>query len=47
MIIVELKMTQPFEPDEEPVDLFSSIGQMMQKPSFYSRTIVQSVKVEP
>ena len=47
MMVVEPKTTQLVEPDEEPVNLFSSIGRMVQKPSLSSRTLVQLVKVEP
>ena len=46
-MVVEPKMTQSIESDEEPVNLFSSTGRMVQKPSFSSRTLVQLVKVEP
>ena len=47
-------MAQPIELDEEPIDLlaqpvnlFSSIDQGVQKPYFSSRTLVQPVKIEP
>ena len=53
-MVVELKTTQPVEPDEEsveldeePIDLFNSIGQGVQKPSLFSRMLVQPVKVQP
>ena len=53
-MVVELKTTQPVEPDEEsveldeePIDLFNSIGQGVQKPSLFSRMYVQPVKVQP
>ena len=35
MMIVEPKMTQLLEPDEEPIDLFNLIGRIMQKPSLF------------
>ena len=44
-MIVESKMAQPVEPDEEPVNRFSSIGRKMKKHSFYSRMLVQPVEV--
>ena len=47
MMVVEPKMTQLVEPDEEPVDLFTSTDQQVQKPSLSSRMLVQPVKVEP
>ena len=46
-MVVEPKMTQSIESDEEPVDLFRSIGQGVQKHSLSSRTLVQLVKIEP
>ena len=39
-MVVELKVTQLVEPDEESVDLFSSIGRKVHKPSLSSRTLV-------
>ena len=47
MMVVEPKMTQLVEPDEEPVDLFISTDQQVQKPSLSSRMLVQPIKVEP
>ena len=53
-MVVNPKMAQPIELDEEPIDLlaqpvnlFSSIDQGVQKPYFSSRTLVQPVKIEP
>ena len=47
MMVVNPKKIQSIEPNEQPIDQFSLIGQMVQKPSLYSRTLVQPVKVEP
>ena len=41
MMIVEPKTTQPVEPDEELVDLFSLTGRRVQKPFLSSGTLVQ------
>ena len=38
-MVVELKTAQWVELDEEPVDQFSSTGQMTQKPSFSSKML--------
>ena len=46
MMIVELKTAQPIESDKEPIDMLSSIGRMVQKSYFSSRTLVQTVKVK-
>ena len=46
-MVVEPKMAQSVESDEEPIDLFSSIGQGVQKHSLSSKTLVQLVKIEP
>ena len=43
-IVVEPKTAQPVKPDEKPVDLFSSIGWKVQKPSLCSRILVQPVE---
>ena len=37
-MVVELKVTQLVEPDEESVDLFSSIGRKVHKPSLFQNT---------
>ena len=47
MMVVKPKMTQPVEPDEEPVDLFNSTGRRVQKSSLSSRTLVQPIQIEP
>ena len=47
MMVVNPKMIQSIESDEQPVDQFSSTDQRVQKSSLFSRTLVQSVKVEP
>ena len=44
MMVVEQKTTQPVEPNEKPVDPFSSIGWTVQKPYIYSKIIFQPVK---
>ena len=46
MMIVEAKMAQPVELDEESVDLFSSTNWKVQKPSLYSRMLIRSIEVE-
>ena len=45
-IVVEPNTTQSVEPDEELVDLFSSSGRGVQKPSLSSRMFVQSIEVQ-
>ena len=35
------------EPDEKPIDLFSSIGRIVQKHSLSFKTVVQPVEVKP
>ena len=47
MMVVEPKMVQSVESNEEPVDLFSSTDQRVQTPFLSSRTVVQPVKIEP
>ena len=47
MMVVEPKIVQLVELDEEPINLSNSTYQMVQKPYLSSRTLVQSVKVEP
>ena len=46
MMVVKPKTAQSVEPNKEPVDLFNSTGQMVQKLSLSSRTLVQSVEVQ-
>ena len=46
-MVVKPKMAQPVELDEEPIDLFNFTGWKVQKHFLSSKTIVQSVKVEP
>ena len=46
MMIVEPKMAQPVELDEESVDLFNSTYWKVQKPSLYSRMLIRLIKVE-
>ena len=43
-MVVEPKMAQPVESNDEPVDLFNLTGQGMQKPSLSSRMLVQSIE---
>ena len=47
MMVVEPKMAQSVESNEELVDLFSSTDRMVQTPSLSSRMVVQPVKIEP
>ena len=47
MMVVNPKTIQSIEPDEQPVDQFSSTGQRVQKPFLFSRMFVQPVEVEP
>ena len=46
-LVVEQKMAQPVEPDEEPVDPSTQPVEGCKKSSLSSRTVVQPVKVEP
>ena len=45
MMVVEPKMVQSVESNEEPIDLFSSTDRRVQTPFLSSRTVVQPVKV--
>ena len=45
IMVVEPKTTQLVESDKEPVNLFSSTGQGVQKPFFSSKTLVQLIEV--
>ena len=47
MMVVEPKMAQSVESNEELVDLFSSTDRRVQTPSLSSRMVVQPVKIEP
>ena len=47
MMVVNPKTIQSIEPDEQPIDRFNSTGQRVQKPSLFSRTLVQPIKIEP
>ena len=46
-MVVEPKMTQSVESNEEPIDWFGSTGRRVQKPSLSSKILVQPIKVEP
>ena len=46
MMVVEPKPTQPVEPNEEPVNQFSSTDRMVQKPALSFKTLVQQVEVQ-
>ena len=46
MMIVEPKMAQPVELDEESIYLFNSTDWKVQKPSLYSRMLIRLIKVE-
>ena len=39
MMVIELKTTQWVEPNEEPIDRFSSTGQMVQKPYLFQNVV--------
>ena len=43
-MVVEPKMTQPVEPDKESIDLFNSTDRGVQKPSLFSKMLVQPVE---
>ena len=45
MMVVEPKMAQPIEPDEESINQFSSTSRRVQKLSLSSRTLVQLIEV--
>ena len=47
LIVVEPKMAQPVELNEESIDLFSSIGREGAKPSLSSKILVQPIEVGP
>ena len=47
MMVVEPKLVQLVEPNEELVNLLSSTGWMVQKPYLFSGMLVQPVKVQP
>ena len=47
MMVVEPKLVQLVELNEELVNLLSSTGWMVQKPYFFSGMLVQPVKVQP
>ena len=47
MMVVEPKMTQLVESNEELIDWFGSTGRRVLKPSLSSRMLVQPIKVEP
>ena len=46
MMVVESKIAQLVESNEEPVYLFSSIDQKMQKLSLSSRTLIQPIEFQ-
>ena len=46
-MVVEPKATQMVELNKEPIDLFNSTRQMMQKSSLYSKMLVWSIEVVP
>ena len=45
-MVVKPKTTQSIEPNEEPVDLFSSTSRGVKKSSLSFKTLIQLVKVE-
>ena len=46
-MVVEPKRTQLVESNEEPIDWFGSTGRRVQKPSLFSKILIQPIKVEP
>ena len=46
-LVIEPKMAQPIEPDEEPINPQLNWSRGTKKPYLSSKTVVQLVKVEP